>query len=117
MDTGLRNELIRRDGGCVARYANSPIWKTRWPMFQGLPDPGQCRNAAGDVRDPHDVMNLTIEEVKAQSRMSKKAGYSRETSVVVCWGHHVFGHGSGAQWCTKHVVREAIREYLLAVNA
>ena len=120
MDAKLREQLIRRDGGCVARFANSALWRARWPMFWGLPDPGLCRNAAGDVRDPHDVSNLTIEEGKvdapgepgAHLRMGKKAGYSLETSVVVCVGHHVFGR----QWCTSAVVREAIRSYLISVN-
>jgi hypothetical protein len=120
MDEQLVAYLLSRDGGCVARLVNSRLWASRFPMLQGLPDPGPCRNAAGEPRDATDVRNLTFDEVKMDApgepgshlRMGKKAGHS-EMDVVVCWGHHVFGR----QWSTSKLVRGALREYLPVANA
>ena len=125
MDAELRQAIIRRDGGCVARLANQRYSiGPGWPMLQGLPDPGPCRNAAGDVRSPFDQYNLTIDEIKMDApgepgshfRSSKQAGYSLVTCVTACTGHHIFGRGSGAQWTTKAVVRAALRLYIAEAN-
>lgn len=97
----------------MARFVNSSFYATRWPMLQGLPDPGLCRNAAGDPRNPYDEGNLTYEHVKDDLGMSLRALSDRDHLVRFCWGHHVFG----AQWCTMSVVREAIRAYIDARNA
>jgi hypothetical protein len=101
------------DGGCVARFVNSTFYAGRYPMLQGLPDPGPCRNAAGEIRSPYDESNLTNEHVKDELGMSLRATSDREHLVRFCWGHHVFGQ----QWCTMSVVREAIRAYIAARDA
>ena len=128
MDAELRQAIIRRDGGgCVARLANQRYSiepDGGWPMLKGLPDPGPCRNAAGEVRSPFDAYNLTIDEIKMDApgepgshfRAGKRAGYSLGTCVTACVGHHVFGRGSGAQWTTKAVVRAALRLYIPEAN-
>lgn len=90
-------------------------------MLYDLPDPGPCRKANGEQVDPYATNFLTIDEVKMDApgepgshfRMAKKAGYSMETCVTVCVGHHVFGR----QWSTKAVVRDALRLYIVARNA
>lgn len=120
MNSALREHLIRLDGGCIARFVG-PRRDTLglYPgsvLFACLPDPGPCRNAAGEEVSPFDRRYLTIEEVKAELRMSRKAGYSLETNVTVCQGHHIFGRGYGAQWCTKKVVRAVVREYIAQRN-
>lgn len=103
------------DGGCVARYVNNPFHAARWPMLQGLPDPGLCRGPGGEVRSPHDEGNLTREHVKDANAhaMSLRAVTDRDHVVVMCWGHHVFGR----QWCTMAVVREAILAYIAKRNS
>lgn len=122
MDQHLREQIIQRDGGgCVARFVNNRLYAREFPMLQGLPEPGPCKTAGGDVRSPFDQRNLTIEEIKVDKPgsigswrgLSIKGGYSLETSIAACWGHHVFGQ----QWTTKAVVREAFREYLPVANA
>jgi hypothetical protein len=113
-DSRAEYEYVRwADGGCVARFVNSRFDAVRWPMFQGLPDPGPCRNAAGDQRSPYEESNNTFEHVKDDLAISLRAVSDRDHMVRVCWGHHVFG----AQWCTMAVVREAIRAYIIARNA
>ncbi len=115
MDQALRSYILTRDGGCIARL--TVAWcATLWPMFQGLPEPGECRNTWGDVISPFELDKMTIEEVKAELRAGRKAGYSKESCVCVCPGHHFEGRGPGAKWCTKAVVREAVRLYIPAAN-
>ena len=104
--------LWRRDGGCIARFVNNTLWAGRWPMLQGLPDPGPCRNAAGDERSPYDRENCTREHVKDEPGMSARAENDEDHTVIVCWGHHVFGR----QWCTGSLVRAAVRLYIAAAN-
>ena len=101
------------DGGCVARYVNSPFHASRWPMLQGLPDPGPCRDMNGAIRDPRDHSNLTREHVKDELGMSIRADTDRDHLVIMCWGHHVFGR----QWCTRADVRDAIRAYIKKRNS
>lgn len=105
--------VFSRDGGCVARLVNSALWASRWPMLQGLPDPGLCRNAAGDVRSAYDVANCTIEHVKDELGMSVRATDDPLHAWTVCWGHHVVGR----QWCTSVQVREAARLYIPRATA
>lgn len=120
MKLDIREYLLERDGGCVSRFANSPFWRTRWPMLQGLPRAEMCADRYGNPIDSRQIRHMTIEEVKIDApgepgshlRMGVKAGYSAETCVVMCWGHHIGGH----QWCTQEVVRGGIRLYIVEAN-
>jgi hypothetical protein len=112
VDHLLRAYIIARDGGCIARFVTSG----EWSMFEELADPGPCRTTWGDEISPFDLQYLTIEEVKLYLRAGVKAGYSKETCVAVCPGHHMEGRGPGARWCTKAVVRAVVRLYLPAAN-
>lgn len=90
-------------------------------MFADLPYAGPCRDGAGRVISPYAKRYMTIDEVKIDQqdmrgshyRMAKKAGYSLETCIAACPGHHVFGR----QWSTTAEAREAIRLYLIEANA
>jgi hypothetical protein len=78
----LRAEVLIRDSGCVAvRLGESPA---------------DCRG------------RLTLDHVKDQPRMGKRAPSDRAHLVSLCEWHHLEG------WATSH--RPELREYLRGVN-
>jgi len=79
--SAMRDAVLTRDGGCVA------------PGL-GAPDPCAGR--------------LTLDHVKEQPMMGKRAPSDPAHLVSVCWHHHLDG------WATSH--RPELREYLVAVN-
>lgn len=106
-------EYVRwADGGCIARLVNNALYATRFPMLQGISDPGACTDAGGGVRSPYDEANLTNEHVKDELGLQIRAATDVWHLVRVCWGHHVFGR----QWCTRADVRSAIRLYIAERN-
>lgn len=108
----LAHYVLTRDGGCVARFVNSRFWANRWPMLQGLPDPGPCRTAFGALRAPEERSGLTLDHVKTELAMSKRAPDDRFHLWAVCPWHHV-----NTSWVTHADVREAARAYIIAANA
>jgi hypothetical protein len=74
-------------------------------MLQGLPEPGLCRGS------------LTLDHVKTDSMMGKKAPDDPHHLWTVCGGHHVATQAGGAQWATMAVVRDAARQYIARANA
>ncbi len=99
MDPALRDYVLARDGGCVAALANSAFWSSRWPMLQGLPDPGPC---AG---------RLTLDHVKDGLRLGRRAPDDPGHLWAVCVRHHL-----GTLWSSRTPVREAARAYIAAAN-
>jgi hypothetical protein len=83
----LRESVLLRDRGCVATKACDCIASKRT----------QC---AG---------RLTLDHVKDQPRMGKRAPSDLDHLVVLCWHHHLDG------WATAH--RPELREYLAKVSA
>lgn len=75
----LRLAVLARDGGCVAVTLGEP--------------PADC---AG---------RLTLDHVKDQPRMGKRAPSDERHLVTLCWAHHL---ESG--WATSH--RPELRAYL-----
>lgn len=108
MDWGaLRRWLFWRDGGCIAQMVNNRFWAQRYPMLQGLPDPGLCSGP------------LTLDHFKDADKHAtgKKAPDETLAEAInhlwtVCRGHHV----DGCQWVTKSVVRLAALEYVRVAN-
>jgi hypothetical protein len=80
----LRLAVLARDGGCIAVRLGA--------------DPADCRSP------------LTLDHVKDQPRMGKRAPSDMAHLVAVCRGHHL-----DTGWATSH--RPALREYLRGVNA
>ena len=80
----LREAVLRRDGGCVA---------SRFGLY---PYAGPC-----DGR-------LTLDHVKDQPRMGKRAPSDAAHLVTLCWHHHLDG------WATAH--RPELRAYLREVE-
>ena len=78
----LRLAVLRRDNGCVA------VW---------LGESG--RDCSG---------RLTLDHVKDQPRMGKRAPSDMAHLVALCWHHHLDG------WATSH--RPELRTYLREVN-
>jgi len=70
--------VLRRDGGCVAVTLSE--------------DPSTCGG------------RLTLDHVKDQPRMGKRAPSDAAHLVSLCWTHHFDG------WATSH--RPELREYL-----
>jgi hypothetical protein len=81
----LREAVLRRDGGCVASRACSCIAS------------GNCSG------------RLTLDHVKDQPMMGKRAPSDRRHLVTLCWHHHLDG------WATAH--RPELRAYLLLRSA
>lgn len=77
----LRIEVLTRDQGCVG------------PML-GAPDP--CRG------------RLTLDHVKDDARMGRRAPSDRRHLATLCEHHHLDG------WATSH--RGGLREYLAGVE-
>lgn len=120
MDAALREYVLLRDGGCVARFANSPFWKLRWPQLQDLPEAGFCRDRYGSIIDPTDKRHMTLDHVKDEPGMSIRADDAIGSLWTVCWFHHIGTEGSrryASQWATNDLVRAAARTYIDAANA
>ncbi len=111
MDSGLAQYILSRDGGCVARFVNSAFWASRWPMLQGLPDPGPCRDAFGNLVDPK--ASGTIDHVKDELGMAIREDDPNQLWEL-CAGHHGFTRFS--PWATRADVRAAARLYIKAAN-
>lgn len=82
----LRLAVLERDAGCVAVRLGA--------------DPAGC---AG---------RLTLEHVKDQSRMARRAPSDLRHLVALCEGHTEAGAKAGYQWNTDRVNRARLREYL-----
>lgn len=78
----LRVAVLQRDGGCLA-------------VTVGRMDPATC---AG---------RLTLDHVKSEPRMGKRAPSDAAHLATVCEFHHLYG------WATAN--RPALREYLRSV--
>lgn len=121
MDQDLRQYVVLRDDGCVARFVNSAFWASRWPMLQGLPSPGLCRNEFGGDINPRSLIGLQVDHVKHadEHAMGLKAPDDPDHLWTMCPGHHTEPGGSGVPgrvWATMSVVREAAVEYIAAAN-
>ena len=83
-------EVFARDGGCIAPRlgAESPCWG-----------------------------RLTIEHVKADLRMGKRAEPRLERLVTLCEGHTEPGTRAGVSWNATKANRALVREYLAKVAA
>lgn len=82
MTPDLRLAILKRDKGCVAVLLGEPS--------------DDCRG------------RLTLDHVKDQPRMGKRAPSDMAHLLAVCEWHHLEG------WATSH--RPALREYLRGVN-
>jgi len=92
MDAALRRFILVRDRRCVA----------------AIRDPAHvCRDRWGQVHAPDDLDRLTIEHVKDQPRMGKRAPDDPAHMVALCWASNV-GVPSKA-------LRQWMREYLAEV--
>lgn len=80
-------------------------------MLQGLPDPGICRSAFGVPVDPTRVSGLTLDHVKDELRMGKRAPDDPAHLWTICAHHHVT-----TSWVTHADVRMAARAYIAAAN-
>ena len=94
----LREEVLRLDAyRCVARLVARQL---------GLPIDA-CRNKWGDsiiVTGRYPVSALTLDHVKDEPMMGKRAPSDVRHLVTVCWHHHLGG------WATSH--RPELRQYL-----
>lgn len=86
----LRHEILKRDGGCIA------------PMLD-LTQLGTCSG------------RLTLDHVKDQARMGKRAPSDANHLVTLCEWHHQ-GQKAGSVWATTKEHRDWLRMYLEWVN-
>ena len=114
MNGDLRNYVMLRDGGCVARFVGDRLMVTRWPMLVGLPDPGPCRDTWGNLISPTALWFMHADHVKDELGMAIRED-DPEQLWTMCPYHHMGSLGSG--WATKTVVRVAARIYIAAANA
>ena len=82
----VREFVLRRDGGCVA------------------PRLAMRASESIDLCDGR----LTLDHVKDQPMMGKRAPSDAAHLVTICWHHHLGG------WATSH--RPELREYLRELN-
>lgn len=87
----LRRWILLRDGGCIAPVVD-------------LAQLGSCSG------------RLTLDHVKTESRIGKRAPSDEYHLVTLCEWHHQ-GQKAGAIWATTKEHREWLRMYLEWVNA
>lgn len=88
----LRWSVFRRDGGCVLARL----------------EPGHvCRDQWGAPHAPDDLWRLTLEHVKDEPRMGKRAPSDMAHMVALCWWANVGVPSKQA--------RAAMRDYLASV--
>lgn len=87
VDPMLRIRVLQRDNGCVALRLD--------------PGAGPC---AG---------RLTLDHVRDEAMLGKRAPSDERHLVSLCEGHHLDTR-AGANWATSH--RPALRAYLTMVN-
>jgi len=114
MDSALREYVLLRDGGCVARFVGSAFEASRWPMLQGLPSPGACRNEFGSIIRSTGYVGFTIDHINDDLHV--RADHP-DRLWVLCAFHHGLAQMAGAQWATKAEVRAAAPLYAVAANA
>lgn len=91
----LRHIVLTRDG-----------WKCLAPELDA--NAGPCRDRWGYPIMRAMGSDLTLDHVKDQPRMGKRAPSDPEHLVTLCWGHHLGG------WATAN--RPLLREYLVRVS-
>lgn len=84
----LANYILARDRRCVVRWLDQPA-------------SAMCSG------------RLTLDHVKDQSRMGKRAPSDERHLVTLCEFHHL-GSKGGANWATSH--RGLLRSYLATVE-
>jgi len=98
----LWRAVVARDGGCVApRLGATDPCRDTW----GTLPTGEEREKAVSG---HYSGWLTVDHVKDQPRMGKRAPSDMAHLVTLCWRHHLGG------WATAH--RPELREYLARFN-
>lgn len=90
----LRTAVLFRDGGCVA-----------WVI--GAND--LCRDRWGTPVRHEDLAAMTLDHVRDEACMAKRAPSDLAHLVTLCWHHHLDG------WATSH--RPALRAYLREAEA
>lgn len=83
----LRIRILKRDGGCVAPQVDSQQW-------------GTCFG------------RLTLEHVKSELRMGRRAPSDEGHLVTLCEGHTEAGARAGRSWNTMKTSRSMVRAYL-----
>lgn len=88
----VREEVLRRDGRCfLFRLDTSHV----------------CRDTWGTPHSPFDLSLLTVDHVKDEPRMGRRATSDPQHLVAMCYGGNV--------GVPSKTVRQAEREYLKAV--
>ena len=86
----VREAVLRRDGGCVAAV---------------LDRAHVCRDRWGRSHASTALSKMTVDHVKDQPMMGKRAPSDPEHLATLCWEAHV-----NTRWATSH--RPELREYL-----
>jgi hypothetical protein len=115
MKPELREYILLRDGGCVARFVESKLELMRWPMLAGLPKPGLCRNEFGGEINPNSLLGLQIDHVKDFATMGGGRVDLIDEMWTLCPYHHM-GTIAGHAWALKTEVRVAARLYIRLAN-
>jgi hypothetical protein len=94
VNAALRDAVLQRDQCCVLLRL----------------DPSHfCRTVWGEYHDPRDLSKLTIEHVKSEPMMGRKAPDDLGHLVAMCgWSNHAV---------PSKATRDAIRDYLRGVAA
>jgi hypothetical protein len=90
VDPRVALAVFKRDGGCIA------------PLLGG---------SAADCWG-----RLTIEHVKVELRIGRRAESILSRMVTLCQGHTEDGRKAGQQWNTTKANRALVRDYLEEVN-
>lgn len=93
VDPGIRAFVIFRDGVCIAAL---------------LDRSHQCRDAWGEPHDPRDLSKLTLEHVKDEPMMGRRAPSDEAHMVAMC-------HGGNAVELWGSANRDLCRAYLVGV--
>lgn len=91
----LHDYILHRDGACVA-----------WLL---APKSHQCRDKWGEPHDPRDLSRLTLEHVKDEPMMGKRAPSDEAHLVAMC-------HSGNAVELWGSANRDLCRAYLIGVT-
>src|SRR5262245_56717306 len=90
----VRDYVLRRDGRCLAsRITEGHV----------------CRDRYGNVHAPTDQLRLTVDHVKEEARLGRRAPSDPAHLVALCWDANVNG------WASAHRIEE--RAYLRVVES
>lgn len=92
---------MKKNDPVTPQVRRAVLTRDQWKCVAPVIDPSESGNCWG---------RLTLDHIKTDPRMSKRATSDPAHLVAICQGHMEDGRKAGYQWNTAH--RPELREYL-----